>query len=126
MEKFGDWLRETLREKRISQAELARRIGVTAAQISHLILGERGTTPETLRLIADALNMPYEEVLRIAGILPPIPKKDIMEEKADYLYQQLNQENKQKAIEYLEFLNQQENKAGRNARSKKTPSSNLA
>jgi transcriptional regulator with XRE-family HTH domain len=68
---FGQWLKNKLKEKRRSQVELASFIGVQPPQVSHIISGNRGTTPENLTAIAEFLKVGTEEVYRAAGWWPP-------------------------------------------------------
>lgn len=68
---FGQWLKAALKDRGITQTELARRIGVQPPQVSHIIAGDRGTTPENMLAISHALKISAEEVFRAAGLLPP-------------------------------------------------------
>jgi len=47
---------EFLEPLEISQAELARHLGVTNQRINELVKGKRGVTPETAWLLAKAFN----------------------------------------------------------------------
>ena len=52
----GEFLRETLGELRISQAEFARAIGVSPMRISHVIKGTRPVTAELALLFGRAFD----------------------------------------------------------------------
>lgn len=52
----GEFLNETLRELKISQAEFARAIGVSPMRISHVIKGTRPVTAELALLIGRAFG----------------------------------------------------------------------
>ena len=52
----GEFLDETLRELKISQAEFARAIGVSPMRISHVIKGTRPVTAELALLIGRAFG----------------------------------------------------------------------
>jgi addiction module HigA family antidote len=52
----GEFLRETLEQLDISQAQFARAIGVAPMRISHLIKGTRPVTAELALLFARALG----------------------------------------------------------------------
>jgi addiction module HigA family antidote len=52
----GEFLREILEELRISQAQFARAIGVSAMRISHVINGARPVTAELALLIGKSLG----------------------------------------------------------------------
>lgn len=122
--KFGKWLKAILRQKKLTQADLANRIGVQPPHISRLISGERGTTLELLEKIARALSIPPEEVFRLAVDLPSKNELDKTTKRAENLLQNFkNEETRKKALEYLEFLSLQEEKEEYNAAlsSKKIP-----
>lgn len=69
---FPDWLRERLKDKGWTNAELARQSGISPAQITRVLNGDRGFGEQSLTAIAKAFNLPAEEVFRIAGTLPPV------------------------------------------------------
>ncbi len=52
----GKFLRETLEELGISQAEFARAIGVSPMRVSHVVNGTRPVTAERALLFGRALN----------------------------------------------------------------------
>ncbi len=52
----GEFLRETLEELELSQAEFARTIGVTPMRISHVMKGARPVTAELALLFGRALG----------------------------------------------------------------------
>lgn len=55
---LGDWLNATMKKYGVSQRELARRTGISQAQISKIASGGSGSKGESLVLIADALAGP--------------------------------------------------------------------
>ncbi|MBC7218224.1 MAG: helix-turn-helix domain-containing protein [Candidatus Caldatribacterium sp.] len=65
----AEWLRELLRKNKMSQAELARRIGVSRALVSSWISGTRNITPANLKAIAKVFGLSEGEVFRLAGVL---------------------------------------------------------
>ena len=52
----GDFLAEILDETNISQAEFARRIGVSRMRVSHIVNGQRPVTAEMAHLIGKAFG----------------------------------------------------------------------
>jgi transcriptional regulator with XRE-family HTH domain len=64
-------IEDTLRERGWRPADLARASGLTEPGISKILNGDRRAGDRSLVKIADALNIPREEMLRIAGVLPP-------------------------------------------------------
>lgn len=80
------WLEERLKEKGISQRELARRSGITAGAINHVLSGTRNPGEDFCTKIARGLGLPPEVVFRQAGLLPPAPKDvDDLEEWREIL-----------------------------------------
>lgn len=70
MVSFSDWLVNELRVRNISQAELARKSGVSQPVISRVISNERNPSPDTLQKFAKGLRININEVYLAAGILP--------------------------------------------------------
>jgi transcriptional regulator with XRE-family HTH domain len=54
---FGEQLRRAIRTGGVSQAELARRTGLTTATISRVASGEREASFETIDKLMDALGL---------------------------------------------------------------------
>lgn len=76
MEKdFANWLMREIEERGWTNAELARRAGISAPNVSMVISGQKGIGWEFCLGIARALGYPPEDVLRRAGLLPPIPAR---------------------------------------------------
>ena len=72
------WILRELQERGWSQAELARRSGISAAGVSQILSEQRLPTPDFCIAIARALRIPPEDVLRRAGILPAVPNDDAL------------------------------------------------
>jgi transcriptional regulator with XRE-family HTH domain len=70
---FGEWLSATMRERGLSQAELARRIGLDDAQVSRWRRGLVVPSVGHLQRIADALDVPRVVLDRLAGY--PVPEE---------------------------------------------------
>jgi len=108
---FPAWLQNELDKRGMTQAELARRSGITSAQISRILSGSRGAEGKTLVGIAKAFKLPPQIVYQAAGFLPPELDPDSLTSRADHLISTYKrEETKQKAIEYLEYLAVQEEK----------------
>ncbi|KJD52843.1 XRE family transcriptional regulator, partial [Bacillus amyloliquefaciens] len=69
MTMFGERLKELREQRSLSVNQLAMYAGVSAAvAISRIENGHRGVPkPATIRKLADALKMPYEQLMDIAG-----------------------------------------------------------
>lgn len=67
---FYDKLRDLRKLKGYTIRELSERSGVSAAYISQIENGSRGIpSPEVLMKLSEGLNIPYEELMEIAGYL---------------------------------------------------------
>lgn len=71
MENFGTWLLNILREREMSQSELARLAGISKGTVSNLINGTSGIGQDSLVAIARALRLPPDLVFEKAGIFAP-------------------------------------------------------
>ena len=70
-QQLANWIRDELQERGWDQAELARRSGITSAQVSRVLSEARGAGLDFYRGVARAFGIPLEVVLRNAGVLPP-------------------------------------------------------
>jgi len=74
------WLEERLNTLGWTQAELARRAGISQAQVSFVLNGQRRAGADFCVAIAGALKEEPSYVLKLAGYLPSNynPKRDII------------------------------------------------
>ncbi len=86
-----------------SQADLSRISGISPSQISRVLMGERGFGEETLKNIAEALQLPIEIVYRAAGLLPAESEDDILDKTILYLAKPLSRELKEEIVEYIKM-----------------------
>ena len=68
---FGEWLRQMRIQRHLSQAELAKRVGLTASNVSRIETGTRSPSTEVLRVLGAQLGVDDDEVYLRAGFLPP-------------------------------------------------------
>lgn len=99
-----EWLLEKMNEKGMNAAELSRKSGISAQQISRLLSGQRGVSEVSLRAISEALNIPPEVAFRVAGFLPPAPEKTQQIEQLVYLFERLNEKDRQTVLDMMQFL----------------------
>ena len=102
MENFGAWLLEQLKEKNISQSELARTANLSKGTISNLINGTKGSGQDSLIAIAHALKLPTDLVFEKAGLLPPKIELSPIKRKLAYLAETLPDSDIEIAIALLE------------------------
>jgi transcriptional regulator with XRE-family HTH domain len=100
---FGEWLKTQLKERDMTQSELAAKIDVHPPQVSRLISGERTPTSDILVKIADALLLPRETVLAAAGIMQQATEGDEWDRRVQHLLKQFPLEEKKKIVKRLEL-----------------------
>jgi transcriptional regulator with XRE-family HTH domain len=84
MESFSDWLLKELKNRNISQSDLARIAGLGSGTISNIMSGNRKVGQDTLNKIANGLRLPPELVYEKAGLLPP--KNELSEIKRTLIH----------------------------------------
>jgi len=62
------WFQERLRDLKLSQRQLAKKIGLDPAAVSLMFAGRRAMSMDEAKAIADQLLVPVTEVMRQAGI----------------------------------------------------------
>lgn len=115
-EDFANWLRDQLNTRGWTQAKLAGLMGMSPAQVTRIMSGERGIGEQSLTAIAKAFKIPPEEVYRAAGLLPQKSEHDELVERAEHMLRSFKTEQyRQIALATLEALLVQEEKGGYNA-----------
>ena len=114
MKHFGEWLKEEMEKKNLSQKELAEMSNITPAQISRIINGTRGAGEQAIVSIAHALKLPPETVFRAAGLLPPQAPEDELMNEIMHLAGDLPAQDKQDILEYVRMRNRLAEERGKN------------
>lgn len=70
---LSDFLNTQLEQRGWSKRELGRRAGISSTQVADVISGRSNPGADFCISIARALGEPPEHILRLAGILPPLP-----------------------------------------------------
>lgn len=109
---FSEWLLAEIQFRGLSQSELARKAGLSRQAISDYINRKRSRPDEeALKKIAKGLKLPIETVYRAAGILPPEHSASrVGEEIARYKIGELNDQQLDQVLQFIEFLQEQEDK----------------
>ena len=115
METFAEWLLQEMSQKNMTQQILAQRRGITAAQISRVISGQRGLGEKSLTAIAHALNISPITVFRKAGLLPEGGENASFEDWK-YLLNQLTEEEQEEIRQITEMKIERRQKAEKSAR----------
>lgn len=107
MSKLSDYLNEQIERRGWSKRELARRAGISSAQVTD-VLNERANPGfDYCAKVAGALGLPPEKLLRMAGILPALPPAASEEEEALYLFRQIgSHEHREAALRMLSSLSE--------------------
>jgi transcriptional regulator with XRE-family HTH domain len=82
MTHIGEWLGQQLEQRAWSSSELARRAGISQSSVSNVLTGKQVPGLEFCKGVAKALDMQPEEMLRLAGHLPPMPEPVVEEREA--------------------------------------------
>ena len=73
---FGEWLDRELAERGWSQSEAARRGRISASTVQQVVAGTTRPGVKLCQAIARAFDLPVEEVMRKAGLLPTVTAND--------------------------------------------------
>lgn len=103
MAKFNEVLKELRTSKNVTQAELAKAIGVSASTIGMYESGEREPNFETEEKIADYFNVSLD-VLRGKEDIQKTPSQTIMEGILSGKYQKLTKPNQARWMSYYQAL----------------------
>lgn len=103
MNTLNDWILNELSTRDWSQADLARRAGVSRAAISDVISGKRNIGKDLAQSIAEAFKLPLEDVYRAAGLLPPEPIETKLSRQITHLTTQLPPEEQQDILEFVKL-----------------------
>lgn len=104
---FSTWINDQLRERKWTQADLARESGLTRQAIGYYLSGKsKSPDPEALTSIARALNFPPTRVFRAAGILPPAPE---VSEEIEMILNEVARLPKEDQEEILAFVRMKSN-----------------
>lgn len=94
---IGDMISKIRKEKGMTKTELSRLTGINIGHLTHIEKGERTPSRQTLKLICEALNTPYQPLLYTYG-------KTINEEQQSYGFINYIPYNKVIAIDSLNSL----------------------
>ncbi|NMC30718.1 MAG: helix-turn-helix transcriptional regulator [Pelolinea sp.] len=104
MVEFSEFIQRELSKRGWSQADFARRSGMTTGGVSMLLNQTRKPSPDTLKIIAQVFDIPIETIFRIAGLLPPVPESTIQKDQLNYLYDNLGAEGQKELVNFAHWL----------------------
>lgn len=100
---FSEKLALAMKQRGVSQIQLANRLGMDSAVINRYVQGQRTPTAENLVLIADALNIKYDEILSWFKDGTPNLKKESMRERLLGLFSEMSREEQADHVDALEL-----------------------
>lgn len=103
MKTFDEWILDELRKREWTPATLAKKSGINAGSLSHILNGSRNPGPDSCIAIADAFGVPREEVFRVVGWLKPIPREEKTVKEIIYTVDQASPQLKEDILEYARF-----------------------
>ena len=119
---FMTWLDGILAERNLTRADLSRRGGFSQSTLSMIASGGRNPGSEVCLAIGRALKIPPEEVLRVAGILPPVRSGSALDDRIVHLMGLLSDDEKNMLLEFSELLVHRREKS-KNASAVESPGS---
>jgi len=105
---FSHWLQGEINKRGLTQADLARKSGISKAYISRIFSENREPSAGTLKAFATALNLPPETVYRAAGLLPAETEKKIIFEELLFSFSHLNEDQQKQLLQYAKFMSTSE------------------
>jgi transcriptional regulator with XRE-family HTH domain len=127
METFGQYLERILHQRKLTPKQAAKKCGITDSYLGRIIKGQGGKhSLETILALADGLELNPHEVFSVAtgrplqehGLVDPLFIIDLIQRifteprGLEVLEQwiRLSQQDKERLIEFIEFLNQRQPK----------------
>jgi transcriptional regulator with XRE-family HTH domain len=101
---ISDWLADELKQRAWSSSELARQADISQSSVSNVLLRKQIPGLEFCKAVAQALDTPVTDVLRMAGHLPPVPPPVYEEQEAMRLLRALNRQMRDVALSILRAL----------------------
>ena len=103
------WLIQELNARHLSQRELARQSGISQTRISQTLSGDIPLSADFCIIVAQALEVSPEYLLRLAEILPaePATSENAITQEITELLKNLPPEQQQEALNYIRYLYQQ-------------------
>ena len=104
MDNFSVWLLQEIESRGWNQAELHRKSGLSRTVISDVLSNKVSPGYEFCIAVGKALHVPGDHIMRIAGLLPPLPERTQQIEQLIYLFERLNEKDRQTVLDMMQFL----------------------
>lgn len=106
MRKIGDNIKLLLDDRKMSQAELARRLGLTSGGVNHYVKGNRTPSVAMLKKIARVLGVKVDDIIGDDALIT----MDDSERELLELARNMTEEQRKAAVELLRMLPKQDQK----------------
>ena len=110
---LATWLKHELKLRGWSMREMARRTGVSHTAIINLVNGRTNPSAQFCLQIAEALQMPPEEIYRSAGLLPSSTPEEASLLEANYLFARLSESEQETVLTIMRALAEKRRETGR-------------
>jgi transcriptional regulator with XRE-family HTH domain len=110
VDSLTEWIESRQAAKGWTQAELARRAGISQGAISRVLSGSRGPGIDFCKAIAKAFGVPDSEVLHLAGFIDNPPDNIPGQDEMAYIYAHLPPERQEELRNYARYLLDQQDK----------------
>lgn len=100
---FGKWLSGQLKNRRWTQAELARRANMSRSAINGVIQGVRRPGRDFLGALAKALTLPPEEIFQAAGVIENSNERPITFAEWVQLFLDADEDTQKELLDYARF-----------------------
>lgn len=101
--KLGNLLVTEMKKRNLSSRDVAKSVNISHPLIGNIINGDQPSF-ETCIKLAPFLQLPDVEVMRIAGLIKPVPETTSEKEKLIYLFNKLNAKDKQTILDMMDFM----------------------
>lgn len=121
--RLTQYIKSEMQKRNLSQREAAERSKINHTTLTAIFGNKNVPTPFTLRALADGLGLDYEEILRRAGILQPMPRPDSEAEarlrQLARLYRELDERDQRAILAITDQLLQSSREREKREREKK-------
>jgi transcriptional regulator with XRE-family HTH domain len=100
---FGKWLHVQLKNRKWTQAELARRANLSRSAINGVIQGVRRPGRDILGALAKALTLPPEEIFAAAGVIDNPTERPIAFAEWVQLFLDADDNTQKELLDYARF-----------------------
>ncbi len=105
MDTFIEWLNQEMNHRQWSYNELGRQSGLSGATVSLVMTGKQKASWDFCAGVAEAFDLPAENVFRRAGLLRPVPDPSAIEEITE-LAKGLSPELRHQLTDFARYLYQ--------------------